>query len=321
MRRAGNLPWILCAGLVLASPDLAGQGSATQDAQEKAKQHFFKGKLLVEEGDFEKAVVELKASYQLNPLPVVVYNIAWCYDQLHRYADALEYYRLYLQEGEDAAAEVEKVQKRIEALSQFIGTMIIEVDVDGAEVFIDGKLAGTTPLGDLTVDTGDHDLVVRKTGYLEARKQVTVVSGATKRISIVMFEAVPAEAPAAAKAVDEGPGPEPEGKKKKVHRGAFAATLTLTGLSAAALIATGTLALKKNSEIRDMSPADPGLQEAKDERTRLALATDIMIGVTAAWGLTSIVLAFFTDWKKEKSLSVRLSPAPGGAAFGLAGTF
>ncbi len=58
------------------------------------------------------------------------------------------------------------------------GTVTIESTPAGAQVWIDGELAGTTPL-EIGLAPGEHTIVVRDEGYEEETRQVTVEAGAS----------------------------------------------------------------------------------------------------------------------------------------------
>lgn len=63
------------------------------------------------------------------------------------------------------------------------GLLTVTSAPDGAEVLVDGIVAGKTPLVEYKVTAGQHTLFVRKSGYQEAEKNVTIRAGATERIS------------------------------------------------------------------------------------------------------------------------------------------
>jgi len=312
-----TLGW-LAAAVSLAAVLMAGPGLA--DDKELAKEHFLRGKALVEEGAYEKAIVELEASYGLNPAPIVLYNMGVCFDQLHQYADALKYYNLYLTEEKSLPEEMkEDVANRIEKLGKFIGLLELEADVAGAEILIDDKLVGMTPAGEIFIETGNHDLVVRKPGYGEYKKKVKIVSGETTKISVALQKSeetgdapLPAEKVPVEPSVDDGEQMPEKKKGRKLGPAAFAAAVGLTGAFAVSAAVVGALAVKKNNEVGDMYE-DQGWQDVMDERDRLALATDVLIGLAAGAAVASIVLIFFTDFKKEKRAKggALLLPDPG----------
>jgi hypothetical protein len=62
------------------------------------------------------------------------------------------------------------------------GTIEIDCEIDGATVDIDGKTVGKTPLTGQPAAAGNHDVRIRKLGYLEYTESVTVVSGKTLRV-------------------------------------------------------------------------------------------------------------------------------------------
>ena len=55
-----------------------------------------------------------------------------------------------------------------------------------AEVWIDGQRIGDTPIGNLDVPIGPHEIVVRHPEHGEKRHAVSVTAGAPVRLSVVM---------------------------------------------------------------------------------------------------------------------------------------
>jgi hypothetical protein len=250
----------------------------------------------------------------------VLYNIAICYDQMHKYADAVKYYGLYLeQEPELGQDERTLITGRVEELEKFLGTLSLTVDLDGADVLIDGSLVGKTPLDPVAVETGEHDLTVRMTGHPDMKEKITIVSGEVTELDLA-FEG-PEEGGGGQ---DTGGGPVKTGKeKKKLGPAPFIAMAALTGASALVMAITGGVALKKDGEVADMYDNDHAWKDVADERDRLASGTNAMIGVTAACAAATLVLAFFTDFKKEKNVQAYVSgnPAAGGLSLSLGGAF
>lgn len=65
------------------------------------------------------------------------------------------------------------------------GTLMVFANVDGAEVAIDGKVAGYTPLTG-QVPAGDYDLVISKPGYKSAQRPVDVPAGGSRQVRVVL---------------------------------------------------------------------------------------------------------------------------------------
>jgi len=53
-----------------------------------------------------------------------------------------------------------------------------------AEVVVDGRVMGTTPLDKITLEPGSHDVLLRHPAYQELRRNVTVISGQMVRLIV-----------------------------------------------------------------------------------------------------------------------------------------
>ena len=63
------------------------------------------------------------------------------------------------------------------------GFLSIESDPSGANVYIDGHYVGTTPLTDYKLSPGEHEVKIKKGGYNEYTKTVTITPGEKKTLS------------------------------------------------------------------------------------------------------------------------------------------
>ncbi|MGH9870372.1 MAG: PEGA domain-containing protein, partial [Candidatus Polarisedimenticolia bacterium] len=61
------------------------------------------------------------------------------------------------------------------------GVLTVAASVEHAEVFIDGALVGTTPLVDLILMAGPHELQVKKAGFRVWSRRIHVVERAASR--------------------------------------------------------------------------------------------------------------------------------------------
>jgi serine/threonine-protein kinase len=55
-----------------------------------------------------------------------------------------------------------------------------------AEVWIDGRRVGDTPIGNLAVPIGPHEIVFRHPEFGEKKQAVSVTTGAPVRVSVSM---------------------------------------------------------------------------------------------------------------------------------------
>lgn len=298
-----------CGLLVFLACSLTAQLAFT-DAQEEAKEHYLKGKALVDEGACDKAVIELEASYKLNPIPIVLYNIAVCYDELHKYALAANFFRKFLMESKDVSEEIkQQVTARIQELNKFLGWLALEVDVDGAEVIIDGSAAGFSPLGKFFVETGEHEILVKKENLGEKKEKFTIISGDTTTVKISLTPGTQAvEEGKEEKAVEKEPKTGQKGPRKKLGVAPFYSAVGITGAAAIIAIITGSVTLKKANKVEGLYENE-NWKPTYDEGKRFAVATDVLIAVAAVGAASAVVLIFFTDFKKEKKNTACISPS------------
>jgi hypothetical protein len=78
-----------------------------------------------------------------------------------------------------------------------VGSLLVESEPPGAAVYVDGRLAGDTPLALPTIATGEHRVRLIRLGYLERSQVVTVKPGTRATLRARLTDPAP-QAPAAA---------------------------------------------------------------------------------------------------------------------------
>ncbi|HWO26916.1 MAG TPA: tetratricopeptide repeat protein [Kofleriaceae bacterium] len=86
---------VLCAATALRAAPAAAQ-PAQPDDRSKAASHFKLGQTYYKSGDYERAIAEYKAAFELSKEPSLIFNIALCHDRAQRPEEALKEYRHYL---------------------------------------------------------------------------------------------------------------------------------------------------------------------------------------------------------------------------------
>ena len=138
----------LAAGTPARAQKPAGAGGSAETTKlDEAQRRFQRGIELYKEGDFGGALVEFKRAYDLVPSYKILYNLGQVSYQRHDYASAVRYFRQYLGEADDAISpeRQKEVATEINRLSPRVGSLEIQAFDDGAEVFVDDVLMGTTP--------------------------------------------------------------------------------------------------------------------------------------------------------------------------------
>ena len=288
---------------------------------EEAKERFKKGLMLVDEGDCKKAIVEFDASYKAFPAPSILYNMALCYDKLHGYAKAMEYYKKYLVEAKKIPDKKYKaIKDRIEKLEKYLGTLRITCDVGDAKVLIDDKVVGRTPLKETYLETGEHTLTIIKEGYEDYKTTVMMISGKIMAITAKLKESEKKVEPTPTPTSMPWPAPatkkdDDDDSKKTVPKGAFygllAGTLTFTVVAAVA----GGLNVSNHNEFEDMksleNPTEEDRTKMEDLQDKGELYNNLFLGFTvvaAAAAVTTVVLAIFTDFEKKDAYGFNIVP-------------
>lgn len=94
----------------------AGKAARAEDANvERARIHVRAAIAYYDAGRYEDAAHEMRAAYELKPLPDLQYNLAQCYERLDKLADAAQAYEKYLA-GKPDAPDRNMVRQRIDNL-------------------------------------------------------------------------------------------------------------------------------------------------------------------------------------------------------------
>jgi tetratricopeptide (TPR) repeat protein len=249
----------------------------------EARARVARGEELFAAGNYDAALAEFQQAYDvIGEHPnryLVLYNIGQCHERSFRYDQALRFYRQYLREGGEGAEGRADVETAITRLEGLLATVRVDVNVPGAEVWVDERPLGTAP-GSVRIPPGLHTIEVRATGHLSARQEVQIAAGGERSISFTM-ERVPE-------------------RYRGLHRAYFWAS---AGTAAACLVTgvgLGIAAFRANGELEDRLDDERErwdvTQVEIDEVGTLALAADIMYASTAVFTITSVILALMTDW-------------------------
>jgi tetratricopeptide (TPR) repeat protein len=151
--------------------------SACADERAEAQEFFEAGVTLQKAEDFDSAIAAFESSLSLFPTRSALFNLANCLQATHRYPEALEaLQRLQREYGaeleEPMRGRVTIQRAELETLTAFL---LVRVDQPGAEVRVDGKLVGRTPLAEpLLLALGDHEVEVTLRGFANQQRRVNL---------------------------------------------------------------------------------------------------------------------------------------------------
>jgi hypothetical protein len=151
---------------------------------------------------------ELESAWELNPTFDVAYNLGNTEYQLKKHREAAQYLSFALRNWPlvKTVAKLKPTaeQRYAESRAQ-VGGIKVSVTAAGAEVLVDGKLVGQTPLeGEVFVDPGEHRVEATHPDYEPASQTVGVAKGGTAKVELAMA-LVKAE-PRASAGVETGGG-------------------------------------------------------------------------------------------------------------------
>lgn len=86
------------------------------DPRVEARRHFKTGMFLINEGRHDEAIAELLEAYAIKPHPNVLFNVARAHEAAGRPAEALGFYRRYLEANPPDAEKVKETIARLEPL-------------------------------------------------------------------------------------------------------------------------------------------------------------------------------------------------------------
>ncbi|HUT77950.1 MAG TPA: PEGA domain-containing protein, partial [Polyangia bacterium] len=244
-----------------------------------------------------------------------LFNLANCYKALTRYDEALAaLFRLQRDFASKLGGEMESETIAIEKeIKNLVGTLKVEVDRPGAEVLVDGREVGASPLSKtLLLAPGNHEVSARLEGVEYGVEKVRMLPGKEQvvRVKAKGGAAAPGPGPATAPApaadsphpgplppAGDGAGTEPAprlpsgegaGDEGGLHSGWFWGMLAATAVLGGVTIGIDAAIGKASDEMK----TDDDLNRA--EGMQAAGVTFVVL--TGAAAITTAVLAFFTDW-------------------------
>ena len=151
-----------------------------------AKKNFESGLRLYGEGSYAEALIAFEQSYRLGGRPSALKNIAQCHRNLKHFVEAYEAYEQMLakHDAQVPAAEKKAVQQALDELGVLTATVMVDVSEADAEIDIDGKSVGRSPMKTpkRIAATGTHRLRVTKPGFTQTDQPFTVDSQQNKKI-------------------------------------------------------------------------------------------------------------------------------------------
>ena len=210
------LPVVVLASVAMTSPARAA-AEDPGDPKAVARAKLVEGGELLRQGEYTAALSRFQEAYDLVHSPKIQYNFGLAYMGLGRKADAIEAFETFLNEALDASPDLRaNAERHRSTLATQTGALVVTCDTDGAEVSVDGRSHGVTPLQtSIRLDPGPHQLVVEKQGRPPYAEKVTIEGGKRVAVEAKLVPAIaaapvpPPVAPGVALAPPPPQGPPP----------------------------------------------------------------------------------------------------------------
>lgn len=161
-------------------------GAAADDKKE-AGAHYQRAVGFYKEGDFQGALTEFRAAYEVIPSYEVLFNIALCERRLFHYARAMRTLDEYIMEGGSRIAldRREAVAREVAAIKVLTAPVAVIVDGPPAAILVDGERVGETPLQELLVlSVGQHTVRAEREGCSPDERRLGVRSGQAQSVQL-----------------------------------------------------------------------------------------------------------------------------------------
>lgn len=200
---------VLFAAALASAPfavtaDALAQGAPPSDAvKDVARQRYEEGVKALDEKRYDDARVAFDQAYALTSSPAVLLNLAVAEANSNRCVDAGNHLHRFLREHKAATpANKTLAASTLDDCKKKVALLNISVDAPGADVTVDGRAVGKSPIEDpLFVEPGPHVVAATKDG-----KSATTKAEAAKGTSSNVIVSLGGSA---APPVPPGPGPGP----------------------------------------------------------------------------------------------------------------
>jgi tetratricopeptide (TPR) repeat protein len=325
------------------APDREGQRRAAPGGKEDKKEalrRLASGDKKLQRGDrlngrghieqayaqYEAALIDYQAAYHAYADPQILYPIAQAEQRLGRFLDALQHYQELLAESKALSPALrEQVQIHLDEVRKNLAAVVLEIEPDGAEISVDGKSVGRSPLRQpVFLEPGQHTYRVSLEGHRTEEERVDLAAGKELRKRVRLQSKAPPKKP------PRRPKP-PVARAERPSAAPVWIGVGVTGALLAGGAATGFAAVSRHNVYDDEQRSSSAREAAREDGKRFALATDILLGASlvAAGATAYYYFAIYRPRSAEANQAdaragqrerafLRVEPVVGGGVAGLA---
>lgn len=182
--------WFFCSVMAACiGTGALAHAQPTTDPSQRATELYKKGNELYDKAKYADAETMYRAAFELRQSFEIAGNLGDVEMIQGKPREAAEHLAFALREFPPSGkpAQKEALQKRHREATNLIGTVKITVNVPNAEIQIDGKVVGKSPIEyELYVDRGERLIEARLVGHEPAKETIAATSGSTHDVSLTL---------------------------------------------------------------------------------------------------------------------------------------
>jgi hypothetical protein len=265
---------------------------------EEAVQHYERGLKLYESQAYDAALHEFEIAYKLSGNYRLLFNIGLVATEVKDYVAATDAFNRYLAAGGSEVPEAKRtdVRERLGRLAMLVGSLRIVCNVDGAEIAVDDRMVGTSPLSEaIQLTVGRRRVTATYRGKsVSSLVQVTSTEKPTATLTFTQDAVIP---------------PPPVAKEPVTPPSFPLVPWIITGALGAGAAVTGILAVSARNDLSrnqgTFGVTQDALNKSKSKAQTLGYVTDgLLIGTVIGAGISTYLTIRYSANKKTVSGAV-----------------
>lgn len=170
-------------------PDKRGQATPPPAPKDRADELFDQATTAVDAGRLQEAEAKLEEAWALKQTHDIAGNLGIVKAHLGKNREAVEHLTWALQHLPPTESSLTRkgLEAELAKARAEVGALRVRVNVEGAEIAVNGRAAGSSPLaGEVFVEPGIVNVSVRRDGYQPAEAHVQVAKGASQEVTVTL---------------------------------------------------------------------------------------------------------------------------------------
>jgi tetratricopeptide (TPR) repeat protein len=165
--------------------------------KDRADELFDQGTAAADAGRLPEAEAKFREAWGLKQTHDIAGNLAIVERRLGKHREAAAHLTWALDHfpPTESSSARKALEQELKLARAELSALRVRLNVDGAEVTVNGRAAGSTPVAaEVLVDPGSVTIAARRDGYVAAEQTITMAKGESREVSLTMA-AVVADAP------------------------------------------------------------------------------------------------------------------------------